>query len=130
MGIFFKFSGKSFIKSFTPPLLVAIRCFFIKVLMNRMTTFYQRGWFFLTDTPDIDIHWVDTGQCMVTDWLSIGLILLWTIKVAEWQLFGESWQLFVKQAKTLIKNKTEVSETEYVWSLEVFLTQASKRNLF
>ena len=35
-------------------------------------------------------------------------------------------QLFVKQAKTLFEYKTDVSETAYVWSLKVLLTQAKK----
>ena len=39
-------------------------------------------------------------------------------KVANWQ------------AETLINNKTEVSETECVWSLKIFLTQARKKNRF
>ena len=41
-----------------------------------------------------------------------------------------NWQPFVKQAETLLKNKTEVSETEYVWSLKVVLTQARQKFRF
>ena len=38
-----------------------------------------------------------------------------------------NWQPFLKEAKTFIKNKIKASETAYVWSLKVFLTQASKK---
>ena len=41
-----------------------------------------------------------------------------------------NWQPFVKEAKTHIKNKTDVSESAYMWSLKVCLTQASKKTIF
>ena len=49
--------------------------------------------------------------------------------ITKWQIFGKNLpkkQPSVKQTKTRIRNKTELSETEYVWGFKVFCLRQAK----